>query len=152
MAYSRVYHSIKDDPRFERVWPTDQVLAAWLRLLIEADASYPAPASIPRSCKPSPLAVLVDVGLVELLPNDLYRIHGMATEREQRSEAGRVAGLASAAQRLEKGLLNGADHARPTSKEEKEKSKEETRIATVRLESGEFPTFAQALEAVQHGK
>ncbi len=83
--YSRVYHDAQDDDRFIRVWTSDPCLALWLRLLVLADGTWPAPAPIPRSAKSRPLAVLVDAGLVELVSGDLYRIHGMTSERSRRS-------------------------------------------------------------------
>lgn len=83
--YSRVYHEAVGDPRFATVWPSDPNLALWLRLLVLADGSWPAPAPIPRSARKAPLAALVEAGLVELVPGDLYLIHGMKAERSRRS-------------------------------------------------------------------
>jgi len=84
--YSRVYHDAQDDPRFVAVWPSDPCLALWLRLLVLADGTWPAPAPIPRSVRKRPLAVLVDAGLVNLVSGDLFRIHGMTKERSGRSK------------------------------------------------------------------
>lgn len=84
--YSRVYHDAPSDQRFENVWTSDPCLALWLRLLVVADGTWPAPAPVPRSAKPKPLAQLVAAGLVELVPGDLYRIHGMNAERSRRSK------------------------------------------------------------------
>ncbi len=91
MAYSRVYHSIVDDPRFESVYANDAALAAWLRLLLVADAMYPAPAPLPRTCRAKALDCLVTAGLVELVGTEHYRIHGLAAEREKRSLSARNA-------------------------------------------------------------
>lgn len=91
MAYSRVYHSIVDDPRFELVYSNDPALAAWLRLLLVADAMYPAPAPLPRTVRAKALEVLVTAGLVELVGSEHYRIHGLASEREKRSLSARNA-------------------------------------------------------------
>lgn len=85
--YVRVYSSIIDDPRFERVYPDDRALATWLRLLIEADAMYPAPAPLPR--RAGALRLLVEVGIVELVGSDHYRIHGLVSERSGRYAGGR---------------------------------------------------------------
>ena len=85
--YVRVYYRIADDPRFESVYGCDAALAAWLRLLILADAVYPASAPLPRSVKPSGLRLLQEAGLVELLPRGQFRIHGLEKERERRSAA-----------------------------------------------------------------
>lgn len=95
----RVYYSIRDDEKFDEVYPDDAKLACWLRLLLDADAAYPAPASLPRSVKARPLAALVAAGLVDLLPGDMFRLHGMEAERNRRAEAGRAGGLASGASR-----------------------------------------------------
>lgn len=92
--YARVYYSVRDDPKFARVYSDDRLLATWLRLLIEADGLYPAPASIPRSAQPAALRVLVEVGLVDLCGADLYRIHGLASERARRAASASAAASA----------------------------------------------------------
>lgn len=85
--FVRVYYSVMgDDPKFEHVFDDDSRLACWLRLLLVADACYPAAAPLPQGIKKAPLAYLVSVELVDLLPGNRYRIHGLATERERRSE------------------------------------------------------------------
>lgn len=84
--YSRVYHEIVEDERFREVYGDDAALATWLRLLIIADAAYPTAAPIPRSCKDVPLSRLVDAGLVEMVGEDVFRIHGLVAERERRSK------------------------------------------------------------------
>jgi len=45
--YVRVYYSITDDEKFAELYDDDGALASWLRLLITADAMYPAAAPIP---------------------------------------------------------------------------------------------------------
>jgi hypothetical protein len=85
--YSRVYHEAVDDPKFAEVWDSDARLALWLRLLVMADAAWPASAALPRSTKRAPLAALVACGLVDLKPGDHFRIHGLDPERQRRSEA-----------------------------------------------------------------
>lgn len=90
--YSRVYHSVIDDPKFGAVYDDDRRLATWLRLLMAADASWPASASIPRRVSRSALAHLVDVGLVDLAPKDRYFVHGLARERADRAQIGREGG------------------------------------------------------------
>jgi hypothetical protein len=89
--YSRIYHSIVDDPKFATIYGDDRKLATWLRLLICADQTYPASAPIPAGTNRSALAALVDVGLVDLGTASRYRIHGLASEREMRSESARNA-------------------------------------------------------------
>lgn len=89
--YVRVYYRIIDDPKFEGVYDHDAALAAWLRLLLAADAMYPAPATLPRSVKPAALKRLTDAGLVDLLPGDRFRLHGLRGERERRQDQARKA-------------------------------------------------------------
>ncbi len=91
--YVRVYYSIIDDPRFAEVYPNDRNLATWLRLLLGADAMYPAPAALPRSVSSRALHALAqEAGLVERIGRDHYRMHGLKGERDKRSAAARAAG------------------------------------------------------------
>jgi len=83
--YVRVYYRVIDDPKFRDVFDDDTRLACWLRLLLIADGTYPAPAPIPHGVKRAALGHLVDVGLVDLEPGSRFRIHGMDTERGGRS-------------------------------------------------------------------
>lgn len=95
--YSRVYHSITTDPKFVTVYHDDAALAAWLRLLLDADAAWPNPAAVPRRTDQRPLDQLAAVGLVDLLPGDRYLIHGLDAERLARSTQASEAGKRSAA-------------------------------------------------------
>ena len=61
-----------------------------MRLLINADALWPAPAPLHRTAKPKALSKLVDAGIVDLLPRDRYRIHGLDAERGRRRDAART--------------------------------------------------------------
>jgi hypothetical protein len=88
--YVRVYYSILSDERFEKIYPNNDALATWLRLLLIADGAYPAPAHLPGTVKKSALNLLIEVGLVDLLPGGLYRIHGLQAERERRAQVGRT--------------------------------------------------------------
>lgn len=87
--YVRVYYRVIDDDRFEGIYTDDRHLATWLRLLLTADAFWPASAPIPRSARPASVDVLIKAGLVELMPHDCYRIHGLDRERAMRSQSGR---------------------------------------------------------------
>ena len=128
--YVRVYYSIIDDERFERVYPEPLVLGTWLRLLLLADAMWPAPAPLPFGISRRALDRLVNVGIVELGPAQHYRIHGMSAERERRSEAGRIGGLASGRSRatgtVVERSLNGNEPSRA------EQSRDEQNKATQR--------------------
>lgn len=86
-AYSRVYWSIIDDPRFATVFDQDRALATWLRLLLGADAIWPSSAHIPTGTNPKALAILIDAGLVEVGTGRRYRIHGLDAERNRRKDA-----------------------------------------------------------------
>lgn len=87
--YVRVFYRIIDDPKFATVYGDDRRLSTWLRLLLTADAMYPATAPVPMGVHRPTLAHLVEVGLVDLLPADRYRVHGMAAVRDAASQQGR---------------------------------------------------------------
>jgi hypothetical protein len=91
--YVRVYYRIMDDPKFADVYDDSATLGTWLKLLIHADAIYPTAATLPQGVKLALVERLVSAGLVDLLPSHRYRMHGLAAEREQRSEHGRKAAL-----------------------------------------------------------
>jgi hypothetical protein len=112
--YARVYLDVPDDPRFAEVYGDDAAFAAWVRLLMGAEGAYPASAAIPRSASPEALGKLVAAGLVELVPGDRYRIHGLKAERDRRSAVGRAGGIASGEARRR---MNGAANGRATNAE-----------------------------------
>ena len=87
--YSRLYWRVKGDKRFEHVYGCDPCWAAYTRLLIDAEASYPAPASLPRTLKPHARTQLAEAGIIELQPHDCFIVHGLKAERDRRSEAAR---------------------------------------------------------------
>jgi hypothetical protein len=95
--YSRVYHRIQDE--YPNVFDDELALGTWLRLLVLAEGSYPAQPHLPRKVKAKPLALLVESGLITLLPADRYAVKGLREERERRSAAGRKGGLASSERR-----------------------------------------------------
>jgi len=82
--YSRVYWSIIDDEKFEKVYDDDRHLACWLRLLIAADQAWPASAHIPATARRSSVNALVEAGIVDLTTGGRYRIHGLDKERGER--------------------------------------------------------------------
>ena len=88
--YSRVYWSILSDEKFSGVVTKPDLLGAWLLLLINADAIYPAPAFLPASVRRNHLAALVEAGLIDLYNGSMYRVHGLQAERERRSDAART--------------------------------------------------------------
>lgn len=85
--YVRVYYSIQDDPKFDRVRGSVATLGTWLRLLMAADAVWPASADFPRALSAPHIRLLVEVGLVDQLPEHRFRIHGLDAERSARSNA-----------------------------------------------------------------
>lgn len=89
--YSRLYHSLVDDPDFAGVYDDDAAFATWVRLLMVADASYPTAAPLPRSARRRPLQKLQDAGLVEVLPGQRFRVKGLESERGRRAALGRKA-------------------------------------------------------------
>lgn len=85
--YSRVYWSIRKDPKFRDIYGDDHHLAAWLRLLIAADATWPAPADVPALARKASVKALADCGLIDLQHNGMFTIHGLDAERGRRREA-----------------------------------------------------------------
>jgi hypothetical protein len=91
--YVRVYYSIVDDDRFADVFDTPH-LATWLRLLLIADAIWPATAYIPAKERKASVSFLADKGLLELCGDGRFRVHGLDAERERRSNAAAIGGRA----------------------------------------------------------
>lgn len=90
-AYCRVYYSIKDDPKFDGIRDDDHHLATWLRLLMTADAIWPASPDLPASARKASVKALVVAELVDLLPGGRFRIHGLDAERGSRRDNARAA-------------------------------------------------------------
>ena len=87
--YSRVYHSIVDDPMMEKVYGNDRALATWLRMLLVADAFYPN--SAPMTHRNPTVRLLIDAGLVIEKSGNRYTMRGLEAERERRSSSARNA-------------------------------------------------------------
>ena len=91
--YSRVYWDVPDDPKFAVIFADDHHLATWLRLLLIADQAHPSSAPIPRTgVRIASLKALFDCGLVDAVPGDRFRIHGLDAERERRRLAATTRG------------------------------------------------------------
>ena len=86
--YSRVYHSIADDPIFERVYRNPSALGTWLQMLLIADAMYPVSAPMPP--RNPTVRMLIDCGLVIEKPSNRYSIRGLSAERERRAASARI--------------------------------------------------------------
>lgn len=85
--YSRVYWTVRDDPRLVDIYADDHHWATWNRLLLAADMAWPAPADMPASVRRASLRALEAAGVLELLPGGLFRFHGLEAERGRRREA-----------------------------------------------------------------
>lgn len=83
--YVRVYYSIRTDEKFIDIYPDDEALACWLRLLMIADDAYPQPAHIPLRVSKAGMKKLVAAQLITVLPNDMFRINGLDSERKRRA-------------------------------------------------------------------
>lgn len=113
--YIRVYSSVIDDPKFADVYPNEAAIGTWLKLLLTADAVWPASCDLPRWVRPGPLRLLVDAGIVDLLPAHRFRIHGLDAERTRRAASAAVGGRASARSRGAEHSLNDRSTVVPTS-------------------------------------
>lgn len=92
--YSRVYWRVRSDPKFVGIYADDHHFAAWVRLLIAADAAWPAPADVPASCRRASLRALTAAGLIDLFDSGLYRVHGLDAERGKRQSVAVTAATA----------------------------------------------------------
>ena len=124
--YSRIYHSIVDDPKFATVYDDDRRLATWLRLLIVAEQAHPASANIPHGTHRASVVALAEAGLIDLGTGARYRIHGLDSERQRRSDAARVGGLASGRSRAVEQPLNGGSLSDRPESNLAEQSRDET--------------------------
>ena len=97
--YSRVYWTVRNDPRLVGIYSDDHHWAAWNRLLLAADMAWPAPADLPANVRRASLRALEAAGVIELLPGGLFCFHGLDSERGRRRDAA----AASSAHRLHTG-------------------------------------------------
>ena len=90
--FVKVYRGILRDPKFVEVRSDRACLGTWLLLLLEADAFWPDPASLPRWAEQDHIDLLERVGLVIVEADDRYRIKGLDAERNaQRTKASHAA-------------------------------------------------------------
>ena len=82
-AYVRVYYEIIDDPKFVGIYDNDHHLATWMRLLIAADAVWPASATLPVGTRKASIVALSEAGLI-VVTGTRFRVHGLDSEREKR--------------------------------------------------------------------
>ncbi len=91
--YIRIYLRVRDDPRFEHAYSCDACWAAYSRLLMDAEAAFPASASLPANLDAHAAAQLMADGIIEPRRHGCFVVHGMVTERRRRSEEGRANAL-----------------------------------------------------------
>lgn len=89
--YSRVYWSVRTDPKFAPVYGDDHHFATWVRLLMLAEGTWPEPADLPARARRGSVKALSDAEIIDLLPGGMYRVHGLDKERNGRSEQARAA-------------------------------------------------------------
>jgi hypothetical protein len=89
--YSRIYWSVMDDPKFDGIREDVAHFGSWSIMLVVAEMAYPASAFLPAFVPSASVDALSEVGLVERLTGQRFRICGLAKEREKRSEKGRNA-------------------------------------------------------------
>ena len=122
--YVRVYYSVVNDERFSTVYHDARHLGTWLQLLLVADAMYPADAPLPAYVNRASVKVLVDCGLIEARMHQHYRMHGLASEREKRSQSGRnAAAMRWQSERIADPMPRRAE----TSKDETSKAEQDER-------------------------
>jgi hypothetical protein len=80
-----------DDEKFDGIRENVRHFGSWTLLLIVADMAHPAPAFVPANVPKASLQALAQCGLVDLLSGGRYRVHGLASERGQRSDSARNA-------------------------------------------------------------
>lgn len=69
---------------YPEVYADDAAFAAWWRLLVAAEQSWPIPPDLPRSVKAKALTVLTTVGLIALGPRHTYAVLGHQKDRARR--------------------------------------------------------------------
>lgn len=105
--YVRIYSTLSADHR--AVWNDDRLLAAYVRLLMAADAAWPGLATLPRRIADDTVADLVREEVIDV-DGDLYHFHGLDDERSTRARRGQIGGIVRAhtAERDSLGRFAGA--------------------------------------------
>jgi hypothetical protein len=111
--YSRVYHRFSDE--FPSVFDDDRAVAAWLRLLLIADAAWPTRPPIPATVNRKALSVLQGAGLV-VVERGYYTMLGLDKQRTERRDKAVSAGLA----RVERALSTSSTKAQPRQTEHRQ--------------------------------
>jgi len=80
-----------DDEKFDGIREDVRLFGSWSLLLVVADMAWPAPAYIPPTVPRKAVARLSANGLIDLMDGHRFRVHGLASEREKRSQSARNA-------------------------------------------------------------
>lgn len=100
--YVRVYQSVVDDQKFIGIYDDDHHFATWVRLLMAADALWPASCPLPASARKASVKALVAAEIVDVF-GSRFRVRGLDAERERRQSMAR----ASANERWSRGNASG---------------------------------------------
>lgn len=95
--YARVFYDrIDRDEKFDGIRNDRALMGSWLLLLVQAERAWPSPAfPLPASWVPArDFRVLVERGIVDVLPDHRYRMHGLDNVRAERSKRGADAAAA----------------------------------------------------------
>ena len=140
----RVYYSVVTDERFAEVYHDARHLGTWLQLLLVADAMFPAASPLPAFVDPDSVKVLVEAGLIEEMPHQHFRVHGLLSERDKRSHTARNA----AAMRWHSG--GNAQPMPSRAEQEQEQEQEQSSSAPASHKNGDDPV-AETLFGVYGG-
>jgi hypothetical protein len=87
--YVKVAHATLNDAV---LGADDALLGSWVRLLIVADAMYPAAPPVPRAISDASLAALIEAERIQRLPGDFYRVTELDQDREARTGRAQAGG------------------------------------------------------------
>lgn len=149
--YARLYTDLVDDPKFAGIYDDDHHFAAWCRLLMIAEGSWPASAHLPLNVRRGSVRALADCGLIDIQPGGRYRIHGLDRERELRREKAQRGGRARGKQMLSDRSANAEpSRAEPSKAETSQDEDEPWLVAWWQIGRRGMPTPGQ-MEIVNAG-
>ena len=117
--FVRIYNSIFEDEKFEKVVGDPRVFIWYVRLLLNAKAYYPTRAPFPRSTPQRAIDALEQAGVLTV-EGDFYTVCGLAKEMADVPDGHRAGGLvrAATAARDESGRFGGSAPAASPSPDE----------------------------------
>lgn len=83
--FVRIYQTVRDDPKFAKVFADDRAFAAYVRLLMDAEPMWPRRASLPAHLSRYARDVLVRAGIL-VIEGLTYTLSGLDKEREHRKK------------------------------------------------------------------